>query len=204
VAAMTRLKNLGISPYLVASSLNGVIAQRLVRKICDKCKEPYAPTPEELFKMKGRGKNSSEMKFYRGKGCPACADTGYKGRIGVFEVLIVDPQVRDLVTNDDTEDSILKAASESGMSHRSEDGIDKINQGITSIEELFRVIYLSDQGTSLVCQNCGESINQDVPNCPHCGFLLMNRCPDCGGSRDGKWSFCPYCGKGFVAYPRPL
>lgn len=204
VAAMTRLKNLGIPPYLVASSLNGVIAQRLVRKICDKCKEPYAPTPEELFKMKVRGKNSSEMKFYRGKGCPACAHTGYKGRIGVFEVLIVDSQVRDLVTNDGTEDSILKAALESGMGQMSEDGIDKINQGVTSIEELFRVIHLSDQGTSLVCQNCGESINQDVPNCPHCGFLLVNRCPDCGGSREGKWNFCPYCGKGFVAYPRPL
>ena len=204
VAAVTRLKNLGISPYLIASSLNGVIAQRLVRKICDKCKEPYAPTPEELFKMKVRGKNSSEMKFYRGKGCPACTDTGYKGRIGVFEVLIVDSQVRDLVTNDGTEDAILKAAVESGMGQMSEDGIDKISQGVTSIDELFRVIHLSDQGTWLICQNCGESINQDVPNCPHCGFLLVNRCPDCGGSRDGKWSFCPYCGKGFVALPRPL
>jgi membrane protease subunit (stomatin/prohibitin family) len=122
----------------------------------------------------------------------------------VFEVLIVDSQVRDLVTNDGTEDAILKAAVENGMGYMSEDGIDKINQGITSIDELFRVIHLSDQETSLVCQNCGESINQDVPNCPHCGFLLVNRCPDCGGSRDGKWSFCPYCGKGFVAYPRPL
>ena len=204
VAAMTRLKNLGISPYLIASSLNGVIAQRLVRKICDKCKEPYTPTPEELFKMKARGKNSSEMKFYRGKGCPACTYTGYKGRVGVFEVLIVDPQVRELVTNDETEESILKAAVESGMGHMSDDGIDKIHQGITSIDELFRVIHLTDQGTSLVCQNCGESINQDLPHCPHCGFLLMNRCPDCGGSRDGKWSFCPYCGKGFGAFPQPL
>ena len=204
VAAMTRLKNLGISPYLIASSLNGVIAQRLVRKICDHCKEPYTPTPEELFKMKGRGKNSSEMKFYRGKGCPACTDTGYKGRIGVFEVLIVDSQVRELVTNDGTEDSILKAAAESGMGQMSDDGIDKIHQGITTIEELFRVIHLSDQGASAVCQNCGESINQDVPNCPHCGFLLLNRCPDCGASRDGKWTFCPFCGKGFVALPRPL
>ena len=204
VAAMTRLKNLGISPYLIASSLNGVIAQRLVRKICDQCKKPYSPTPEELFKMKGRGKNSSEMKFYKGKGCPACNDTGYKGRIGVFEVLIVDNQVRELVANDENEDAILKVAAESGMGPMSEDGIDKIHQGITSIEELFRVIHLTDQGPSRICQNCGESINQDGPQCPHCGFGLMDRCPDCGGSRDGKWSFCPYCGKGFVAFPRPL
>jgi type IV pilus assembly protein PilB len=204
VAAMTRLKNLGITPYLIASSLNGVIAQRLVRKICDKCKEPYTPTPEELFKIKGRAKNSSEMKFYRGRGCPACNDTGYKGRIGVFEVLIVDNQVRELVTNDETEESILKAAAESGMGHMSDDGIDKIHQGITSIEELFRVIHLTDQGPSRVCQNCGESINQDGPHCPHCGFVLMNRCPDCGGNREGKWSFCPYCGKGFVAFPQPV
>lgn len=204
VAAVTRLKNLGISPYLIASSLNGVIAQRLVRKICDKCKEPYSPTPEELFKMKGRGKNSSEMKFYRGKGCPACTDTGYKGRIGVFEVLIVDSQVRDLVTSDGTEEAILKAAAENGMGYMSEDGIEKIHQGITSIDELFRVIHVGDQAASLVCPNCGESLNQDFANCPHCGFLLMNRCPECGGNRDGKWSFCPYCGKGFSANPRPL
>ena len=204
VAAMTRLKNLGISPYLIASSLNGVIGQRLVRKICEKCKEPYTPTPEELFKMKARGKNSPEMNFYRGKGCPACTYTGYKGRFGVFEVLIVDSPVRELVTHDGTEHSVLKAAVEGGMSHMSEDGIDKIHRGITSIDEFFRVIHLSDQETGRVCQNCGESINQDVPNCPHCGFLLVNRCPDCGGSRDGKWSFCPYCGKGFVAFPRPL
>jgi type IV pilus assembly protein PilB len=204
VAAMTRLRNLGISPYLIASSLNGIVAQRLVRRICDQCKEPHTPTPEELFKMKVRGKNSSAMKFYRGKGCPACAHTGYKGRIGVFEVLIVDSQVRELVTNNATEDAILKAASESGMSYMSEDGIDKIHQGITTIDELFRVIDLSDQGTGLVCQNCGELIHSDFPNCPHCGFLLMNRCPECGTSREGRWSFCPHCGKGFVAYAQPL
>jgi type IV pilus assembly protein PilB len=203
-AAITRLKNLGIAPYLISSSLNGIIAQRLVRKICDKCKEPYSPSREELFKVRLRGKSSSSLKFFKGSGCVACNHTGYAGRIGVFEVLTIDSQVRELIATDATEEAILKAAVENGMRYMSEDGIEKINRGITSIDELFRVIYLKDGEAIFVCQNCGESVSRDLPSCPSCGYILVNQCPDCGGTRDPKWKFCAYCGKGFQTPPRPL
>jgi type IV pilus assembly protein PilB len=197
VAAVTRLKNLGIPPYLIASSLNGIIAQRLVRKICDRCKQTYVPPPEELFKVRVRGKSPSSLKFHRGTGCVACNQTGYKGRIGVFEVLAIDSQLRELIATDAIEEAVLKAAMDNGMRCMSEDGIEKINRGITTIEELFRVIYLKDEEAIFLCQNCGGSVSQDLPSCPYCGYILVNQCPDCGGTRDPKWKFCAYCGKGF-------
>jgi type IV pilus assembly protein PilB len=197
VAAITRLKNLGIPPYLIASSLNGIIGQRLVRKICDRCKQPYTPSPEELFKVRVRGKSPSSFKFHKGMGCAACNQTGYKGRVGVFEVLGIDSQLRDLIATDAIEETILKAAMDNGMRCMSEDGIEKITRGITTIDELFRVIYLKDEETVFFCQNCGGQVSQDLNSCPYCGYILVNQCPDCGGARDPKWKFCAHCGKGF-------
>ena len=197
VAAITRLRNLGIPSYMVASSLNGVIAQRLVRRICERCKKPYTPTDEELTKIRLRGKDPSVMKLFKGTGCTFCNHTGYRGRIGVFEVLRIDPTIRDIISKDGTEDSILKASLDSGMRYMSEDGIEKINWGITTIEELFRVIYMRDEDTVNICPNCGESTRQDFPNCPFCGYSFVNKCPQCGEIRDPKWKFCPHCGQSF-------
>jgi len=197
VAAITRLKNLGIPPYLIASSLNGVVAQRLVRKICDQCKQPYAPSSEELSKIRLRVKDPSAIQLYKGVGCAACNHTGYRGRIGVFEVLTVNSAVRDLVANDSTEGTILKAAQESGMGCMSEDGSEKVNRGVTACDELLRVIYLRDDEILFPCKNCGEFIRQDSTNCPFCGYAVINKCPHCGGWRELKWKYCPYCGKGY-------
>jgi type IV pilus assembly protein PilB len=197
VAAITRLRNLGIPSYMIASSLNGVIAQRLVRRICERCKNPYTPTNEELTKIRLRGKDPSSMKLFKGTGCAFCNHTGYRGRIGVFEVLRIDPTLRDIISKDGTEEAILKAGLDSGMRYMSEDGLDKINRGITTIEELFRVIYMRDDDTLNICPNCGESTRQDYPNCPFCGYSFVNKCPQCGEIRDPKWKFCPQCGQGF-------
>jgi len=201
VAAVARLKNLGLSSYLIASSLNGIVAQRLLRKICHGCKEVCSPTPEELFKMKIRGKDLAAMKFYKGAGCEECNQTGYKGRIGVFEVLVVDSTIRELIGNGAPEEAIFKAALEVGMRNMSEDGIEKINQGVTSIEELLRVIYVKDAEIPSACQNCGEAIRQDLSNCPYCGYILVNKCPDCGVFREARWAFCPYCGLSYQTRP---
>jgi len=198
VAAVIRLKNLGIPPYLVASSLNGVVAQRLVRRICERCKEPYTPPAEELTKMRLRWKDASNLSFYRGKGCSACNHTGYKGRIGVFEVLKVDPVIREIISKDSSEETILKAALETGMRYMSDDGIEKVNQGITTISELLRVLYVREEEAGGSCPNCGESVRKDYPNCPYCGYVLVDKCPDCGEVRDPNWRFCPQCGKKFA------
>jgi type IV pilus assembly protein PilB len=197
VAAITRLRNLGIPSYMIASSLNGVVAQRLVRRICEHCKKPYTPTEEELTKIRLRGKDPSSMKLFRGAGCAFCNHTGYRGRIGVFEVLRIDPTIRDIITKEGTEEAILKVGLDSGMRYMSEDGIDKINRGITTIEELFRVIYMRDDDTVNICPSCGESTRQDYPNCPFCGYSFVSKCSQCGEIRDPKWKFCPHCGQGF-------
>jgi len=194
VAAIIRLKNLGIPSYLIASSLNGVIAQRLVRKICQHCKQPYTPTLEETTKMKLRGRDPASLPSFKGGGCTHCNRTGYRGRIGVFEVLIVDAAIRELIARDATEPAILKAGLEGGMRHLLEDGLEKVSEGITSIEELLRVVYMRDEDHLAVCPKCGETIPKEGRNCPQCGTPLENKCPGCGSLRDSKWQFCPFCG----------
>jgi type IV pilus assembly protein PilB len=198
VAAITRLRNLGVPPYLIATSLNGVIAQRLVRRICDRCKEPYTPSAEELTKVRLRWKDTANLNFFRGRGCASCNQTGYKGRIGVYEVLKVDPAIREIMAKDAGEETILKAALDTGMNYMSDDGIDKVNQGITTVSELLRVIYMREEDSVLVCQNCGEMVRKDFPNCPYCGYVLVDKCAGCGEARESNWQFCPHCGKKFL------
>jgi type IV pilus assembly protein PilB len=197
VAAISRLKNLGIPSYLVASSLNGVVAQRLVRRICDRCKEPYTPSADDLAKIRLRWKDPSILKFFRGEGCSSCNHTGYKGRIGVFEALKVDPGIREIIAKDVGEEAILKAALDGGMRYMSDDGVEKVNQGITTIAELLRVIYVREEDAVSWCPNCGESVRKDFPNCPYCGYILVDKCSDCGEIRVPNWKFCPHCGKKF-------
>ena len=201
VAAIIRLKNLGIPSYLIASSLNGVIAQRLLRKICQHCKQAYTPTLEEITKMKLQGRDPASLASFKGVGCTRCNRTGYRGRVGVFEVLTVDASIRELIAKDATEAAILRAAMDGGMRYLLEDGLEKITQGITSIEELLRVVYIRDEDSSLACPKCGGTILKDGRICPHCGSLSENNCPGCGGPRDMKWQFCPFCGMGC---PSPL
>jgi type IV pilus assembly protein PilB len=199
VGAIIRLKNLGIAPYLIASSLNGIVAQRLVRRICEHCKEPHKPTLEEITKMRIRGRDSGSIPSYKGAGCSHCNRTGYRGRVGVFEVLIVDAALREMIAKDGPEPALLKAAVENGMRYLLEDGLEKIAQGVTSIEELLRVIYIRDEETRKSCQACGESISPEMKNCPQCGYPQGNKCPGCGGPREGKWQFCPFCGIGHLS-----
>jgi type IV pilus assembly protein PilB len=133
--AVTRLVEMGIEPFLAASAVSCVIGQRLLRKICVECKEAYRPTPAML-------KNLSipdDAVLYRGKGCPACKYTGYKGRTGVFEVLVVDDTIKELVVSKAPSDIIKKAAVQSGMTVMHEDAIKKVLLGITTLEEALDV-----------------------------------------------------------------
>lgn len=144
-SAITRMIDMGIEPYLVSSSVIGVLAQRLVRTICKDCKEEYAPTEEELKDIglsdEGRGTKDErrKIKFYRGKGCDKCMKTGYKGRIGIFELMLMDDKIRDLTTAKAPLDDIRKEAITAGMIALKEDGIQKIREGFTTVEEVLRV-----------------------------------------------------------------
>jgi len=138
-ATITRLINMEIEPFLIASTLLVVSSQRLIRKICEKCKVPYqpeksilyelCPNPEEIFK---------DVIFYKGTGCKACHGTGYKGRIGLFEVLPVTKRIRELILEKAPTHVIEKAAIEEGMITLREAGIRKIKAGITTIEEVIK------------------------------------------------------------------
>ncbi|MBI5599024.1 MAG: Flp pilus assembly complex ATPase component TadA [Deltaproteobacteria bacterium] len=196
IQSVNRLRNLGIQPYMIASSLNGVIAQRLVRKLCARCKQPYKPSQEELLKIGLKEKDATRLTFYRGKGCEECSNTGYRGRTGLFEIFTLNKQIRELIATSATEEMILKVALETGMKSLSEDGIDKVKSGTTSIDELIRVLYVQEEGV-LVCKNCGSYVRTDFVNCPYCGYSIVDRCPDCGRHREADWKYCPFCQKAF-------
>ncbi len=134
-SAATRLIDMGIEPYLLSSTLIGVISQRLVRKICKNCRIEIE-TPPSIRKRLGL---REDIKTYKGKGCFTCKDTGYKGRIGVFEILIVGREIEEAILSRATSTKMRKIAIQCGMNSLLEDGIEKIARGITTVEELMRV-----------------------------------------------------------------
>lgn len=134
-SALTRLIDMGVEPFLISSSVIGILAQRLVRVICKHCKEKYTPSAEML---KDIGVKSAAL-FYKGKGCEDCKNTGYMGRIGIFEFLRMSEEVRKMVVAKASADEIKRKAVEEGMRSLREDGLDKVKRGITTIEEILRV-----------------------------------------------------------------
>ena len=134
--AITRLLNIGVEPYLVSASLLGVLAQRLVRKICTNCKQPYE-VPEHLRQSLERVAGETDT-FYHGAGCGKCRNTGYSGRIGIYELLIPDDPMRDRITTSPNVNELRSLAIQSGMKTLREDGIAKVKAGITTVEEVFQ------------------------------------------------------------------
>jgi len=137
-STITRLIDIGVPPFLVGSCLNLVMAQRLVRRICLKCKTPYEATRDELEILELDNERGRNMKFYRGKGCVHCRNTGYYGRIGIFEMLEMRQNIRRLVFNNANQEDIRELAMKQGMITLREAGITKIQQGITTIQEVLR------------------------------------------------------------------
>jgi type IV pilus assembly protein PilB len=140
-SAVTRLMDMGIEPFLIASTVIGVLAQRLVRIICPHCKEAYEVPGEVLRSIDVGAYEEKTYTFYRGKGCEKCRQTGYIGRTGIFEFMIVDDEIRDLILKRAPAHIIREAASRAGMKSLKEDAFEKVLLGITSWEELIRVVY---------------------------------------------------------------
>jgi general secretion pathway protein E/type IV pilus assembly protein PilB len=137
-SAVTRLLDIGVKPFLVASALRAAMAQRLVRAICTNCKTEYSPTEREIKMLGALGKTVSSSKMYKGTGCPNCSTTGYKGRKGIFEIFMIDDTIQRLIF-DHSPATVLRArAREMGMRTLREDGILKIASGMTSLEEVLR------------------------------------------------------------------
>ena len=138
-SAATRLVDMEIEPFLVASVVRAIVAQRLIRVICSECKEGYVPEPALLQEAAITPEQLKGSKVYRGKGCPACSETGYRGRTGIYEILLVSESIRQLIMKKADSASIGRQAVEEGMKTLRQDGARKIIEGITTLEEVLRV-----------------------------------------------------------------
>jgi type IV pilus assembly protein PilB len=187
VATLSRLIDLGVDPYLVASSINLVVAQRLVRKICPDCQVAYQPDPQLLRRL-NLGRN---MTFYHGRGCQAC-ESGYSGRIGIYEMLRITPVLRKLIAAKAPESELRAAALTSGTVTLLQEAIDRIKERVTTVEEILRVIQIHEDGL-VPCVNCGTSINPEFCVCPYCLYALRKACVACRQELKPEWRICPYC-----------
>ena len=138
-SAITRLLDIGVKPFLLASSIRAIVAQRLVRVICDKCKEPYQPTEEELRLLGPAAGQLSQVQLFKGLGCIACGQTGYLGRKGLFEIFIINDDIKEMIFKKITSDELRRRAREIGMRTLREDGIRKVVSGMTTLEEVLSI-----------------------------------------------------------------
>lgn len=139
VSAVTRLADMEVEPFLIASTLSAVVAQRLVRILCARCKDQYVPIDEELSRIGLAREECPEGKIYRAKGCQECMETGFSGRIAIFEILIIDDQFKNTILTHPDSATLKEKALRSGLVTLRMDGADKVARGITSIDEVLRV-----------------------------------------------------------------
>ena len=137
--AVSRLLDLGVEPYLVSSSLIAVMAQRLVRKVCPDCKQQYEPTPQELRQLGLGDAQASEGRFFVGAGCDRCFQTGYRGRTGIYELMLINEQIQELIYKRESAGTIKKASLNAGLQTLRMDGVRKVLVGTTTIAEVLRV-----------------------------------------------------------------
>ncbi|MBX9693454.1 MAG: Flp pilus assembly complex ATPase component TadA, partial [Cyanobacteria bacterium] len=209
--AITRLAEMEVDPYLVASASLGVIAQRLVRRVCKECTEEYVPDFNTLRYL-GLLDNQQErladstIQYYRlkvnragmpifkrGRGCEACNRTGYKNRIGVFEVMRINDEIRELISKGCSTAMIRLAAKQSGMIPLKDYSLRLVGEGLTTADEVVRVT-LTDTSDDKLCNRCKNPISEDFIKCPFCQFDLKISCMRCGTLQEEQWASCPKCG----------
>ena len=188
VAAVSRLFDLGVDASIIATSLSMVIAQRLVRRICEHCREVYEPDAQVLART---GLGADHPPVYRGAGCPACGNTGYTGRVGIYEIFRPTNHIRRLINDRASETELRNQARQAGLVLLREDALAKIKAGLTSPDEVLRVVQVDE--TEVPCPSCGAIIEADFATCPYCAHSLKTSCASCGQSLKLDWKVCPYC-----------
>ena len=199
-SCVTRLTDIGIEPYVSASALIGVIAQRLVRRLCMDCRRPYTPDAETLRAMRVSEAEAATLTFYRADGCEKCNHTGYHGRVGTYEIMTITDSLRRLIAQRGAEAQLREAALAEGMLSLGEDGLLKVKAGVTTPQELLRVVTEVRETRSL-CPTCGTRVAPDFTACPTCGHRVGGGCPHCRRPIQPEWKFCPYCAKNTDAAP---
>jgi len=177
----------------VAASLLGIVAQRLVRRLCVHCRQRFT-APAEIFRKLGVTEADVAGEIYKPVGCDACDYTGYRGWTGIFEVMTVTDRLRRLIGSAAAPAQIREQAVRDGMVTLAEDGLSKVHQGMTSVDELLRTAGELVEPRTL-CTGCGTVVNADFKACPGCGTRL-GACRHCGRALDPGWQFCPYCARG--------
>jgi type IV pilus assembly protein PilB len=167
ISAVVRLLDLGVPGYLIASSLIGIMAQRLVRKLCA-CHKTVPVTPEMAIRLAEVGLFDPPKLISEPAGCRECDNTGYRGRVGIYELLLLDEAVRQLIRKGGEVDLIRNVARSNGMRLMQEDAVDKIKLGLTTLDEVLRVVPF-ESATLLECSHCGKQMVGGFLFCPHCG-----------------------------------
>lgn len=144
VGAVTRLQDMGVENYLIASCLDGVLAQRLVRRICPDCKTPEKPDARALQELEIDPSQAQHLTVYRGTGCRRCGNTGYRGRMGIYELFVINEEFKQLIVDKASANVLKKAARRAGMRTLRDDGWTKVRAGLTSIEEVMRVTQVDE------------------------------------------------------------
>jgi type II secretory ATPase GspE/PulE/Tfp pilus assembly ATPase PilB-like protein len=200
-SVVTRLMDIGAEPYVIASALVGVVAQRLVRRLCVHCRRQYTPPADVLRALNMTDADAAAIPFYKSVGCDQCNHTGYRGRIGIYEVMRVTDKLRRLISAKSSEDQLREAAVGGGMITLGEDGLSKVKSGVTTPEELLRVVTEVREMRTL-CAHCGSAVGVDFNACPQCGKRVGGGCPHCGRAMQPGWNFCPYCAKSSNESPK--
>jgi type II secretory ATPase GspE/PulE/Tfp pilus assembly ATPase PilB-like protein len=141
IETISRMIDMGAEDYLIAATLQCAMAQRLVRVICPDCRVPYQPTPDEIAALKIPQEWLAQARFFMGKGCPKCMNTGYRGRTGIFELLRISPAVREAIVNRASSDQIMQIAVKEGYRTMLDDGRDKVLRGVTTPHEVIQAVY---------------------------------------------------------------
>lgn len=190
-SSIMRLQEMEVEPFLISSATIGIVAQRLLRKLCQHCKQEYIPETQILqFLGIERYENKT---FYRGKGCSKCNGSGYSGRIGAYEIMRINDQLRDLIAKGANSAILRYAAQESGMKTLVEYSLELAREGLTTLDEIIRVTF-SGEGAASVCPGCGKPVGEEFLKCPFCQYELQKTCPRCNVQIQEGWASCSKCG----------
>ena len=188
--AVTRLLDLGLEPYAIASALNLVVAQRLVRQLCPTCSKPAEVDPETKRQL--HLDDATGVK--QAVGCTQCRHNGYRSRLGVYEMLPMTAAMAKLVEAGAGESMVRQQARTEGLHTLLDDSVEKLRSGLTSVEELQRVVQIAQESGGQQCPGCQKEIAEDYSVCPHCSKVLRATCSGCAKPLNPEWVRCPYCG----------
>ncbi|HEX6309025.1 MAG TPA: ATPase, T2SS/T4P/T4SS family [Longimicrobiales bacterium] len=189
-SAPSRLHEMGAPPYLVAGGLIGVLAQRLARRLCVHCRAQRTARAEDLVPF---GLPPRDVQVFAPVGCTRCDGTGFRGRVGVYELLVVTPRLRDRIVRRAPADALLEIARAEGFTSLGQDAWAKVRAGLTSIGEVAPLLALAE-AEGAVCGACGAATRARFCACPACGVRLRPRC-GCGARLDAGWHYCPACAR---------